>query len=237
MKCFRRIMPIKAISFDLDDTLYSNRPIMEKTEQAMIAYFAQLLGDYSTQEFNYRFWWPFRNQAIAAQPQLKHDVTALRKVAYHQGMLSLGMTEAQADQKSTQALDYFYAARSDFVLPESCHQLMTALQANVPLVAITNGNVDTDKIDISKYFTEIYHAGAGLISKPDPDMFTQACKALAIKPNELLHVGDCGRADILGGINAGCQTAWFPEYGVGKPLTVLPHIVLDDVAELLALVQ
>ena len=111
------------------------------------------------------------------------------------------------------------------------------MQAKLPIVAITNGNVDTDKIGLTGYFAEIYHAGNGLISKPDSDMFIRACNALAIQPQELLHVGDCGRADILGGLNAGCQTAWFPEYGVGKPLTVLPHIELDNVAELLTLLQ
>ena len=127
MKFYRRLTPIKAISFDLDDTLYSNRPVMEVTEQRMISYFAQLLNEYGQQAFNYKFWWPFRSQAIAEQPELKHDVTALRKVAYHLGMLSLGMPEAEADKKSQQALDYFYAVRSDFTLPDATYQLMVII--------------------------------------------------------------------------------------------------------------
>ena len=63
-------------------------------------------------------------------------------------------------------------------------------------------------------------------------MFDAACGKLLIKPEQLLHVGDCGRSDIQGAINAGCQTAWISCYDVGKPLTVLPHIELSDISEL-----
>ena len=241
MKCYRRLQPIKAMSFDLDDTLYSNRPIMEKTEQAMISYFSQLLADYTQQNvehqnFSYRYWMAFRQQAIKRQPELKHDVTALRKETYFHGMMALGYTQQQAFEKAQQALDYFYHKRSDFSLPDEVHNFLNKLKQKLPLVAITNGNVDTDKIAISQYFDFIFHAGNGLVSKPDTDMFSRACTALNIAPQNLLHIGDCGRADVLGGIRSGCQTAWFAKYGIGKPLRVLPHIELSDIAELNRLV-
>ena len=58
------------------------------------------------------------------------------------------------------------------------------------------------------------------------------CAQLAIPAEQLLHVGDCGFADILGALNAGCQTAWLPQYGVGKALRQIPHIELLQVSEL-----
>ena len=33
MEFFRRLHDIRAISFDLDDTLYDNRPVIERAEQ------------------------------------------------------------------------------------------------------------------------------------------------------------------------------------------------------------
>ena len=63
-------------------------------------------------------------------------------------------------------------------------------------------------------------------------MFSAACEQLNIQPKQLLHIGDCGHADILGALQAGCQTAWFPQYKIGKPLSVLPHLELLDLAEL-----
>jgi putative hydrolase of the HAD superfamily len=134
-------------------------------------------------------------------------------------------------------LDYFISLRSDFTVPESSKELLSQLSKHYPLVAISNGNVDTKTIGIDHFFQHVYHAGWQkngelLRQKPAPDMFNLACRQLTIKTNELLHVGDCGRADIQGALNAGCQAAWLSCYDVGKPLTTLPHLELTQITEL-----
>ena len=63
-------------------------------------------------------------------------------------------------------------------------------------------------------------------------MFNKTCAALNIRPEQLLHVGDCGKNDVYGAIDAGCQTAWLEKYHVGKPLKLLPTIALDNIAQL-----
>ena len=63
-------------------------------------------------------------------------------------------------------------------------------------------------------------------------MFTLACQKMAIKPSELLHVGDCGHSDIQGALRAGCQAAWLSCYDVGKPIAVLPHLELNKLSQL-----
>ena len=42
MKVYRRLQSVKAISFDLDDTLYSNYPVMIAANKGMARYFAAL---------------------------------------------------------------------------------------------------------------------------------------------------------------------------------------------------
>ncbi|MBA6347837.1 MULTISPECIES: HAD-IA family hydrolase [unclassified Colwellia] len=249
MKFYRRLAPFQAISFDLDDTLYSNYPVMMATDAKMVAYFSalfslQIIATHATKNtlFDYRFWSPFREQAIAANPQLIHHVGDIRLATYTLGMKALGLADDIASDQAQKALDYFVQQRSDFVVPEAVHQLLQSLQKKYPLVAISNGNVDTDKIGISAYFSYRFHAGdlsttalnknQRLRQKPAADMFVEACEKLIIKPSQLLHVGDCGRSDILGAIDAGCQTAWISCYDVGKPLTVLPNIELADISEL-----
>lgn len=32
MRFYRPLSPVRAMTFDLDDTLYDNRPVMDKTE-------------------------------------------------------------------------------------------------------------------------------------------------------------------------------------------------------------
>jgi HAD superfamily hydrolase (TIGR01549 family) len=235
---YRRLTPFKAISFDLDDTLYSNGPIMRTTEERMIEYFSVSLAQFSDVNgqqisFSYHYWSSFRQQALNNTPALVHDVAALRLVSYTLGMQALGMPLAEAQSKAHAALTYFTCERSAFSLPESTHDFLQKLAEKIPLVAITNGNVDVEAIGIKKYFSSIYHAGKGIKQKPDSQMFDLACQKLNISTAQLLHVGDCGRADIAGAIKAGCQAAWLPRYTIGKPLTVLPHIQLTHVDELL----
>lgn len=242
MKFYRRLTQIKAISFDLDDTLYSNKPVMQAIEKKMIAYFAEVVAmtkpSLEQQSvLDQRFWYHFRRQAVLQQPDLAHDVVQVRLVAYRLGFISLGLANNIAQQQAQAALDYFIQLRSDFTVSEQSKKLLSHLAEKYPLVAISNGNVDTKALAIAHYFTHIYHAGwqadgALLRQKPATDMFNIACQQLLIQPSQLLHVGDCGRADIQGALRAGCQTAWFPCYGVGKPITVLPHVELEALNKL-----
>lgn len=237
MKFYRRIAPVSAISFDLDDTLYENHPVMVSVEDKMIAYFERQFSTGKTPEkplnqLDYHYWYKYRQQVLKANAQLIHDVTALRLESYFLGIKALGVASNVAREEAQKALAYFIEHRSHFSVPQNIHQLLAKLSAKCPLLAITNGNVDTQKIGIDSYFTHIFHAGNGFKKKPADDMFSAACEQLNIQPKQLLHIGDCGHADILGALQAGCQTAWFPQYKIGKPLSVLPHIELLDLAEL-----
>jgi FMN hydrolase / 5-amino-6-(5-phospho-D-ribitylamino)uracil phosphatase len=236
MRFNRRLTPFKAISFDLDDTLYSNFPVMMATDAKMVAYFAEHFGNKLDSEYDYHFWFAFRDQALILNPQLTHDIGELRLQSYYLGIQSLGFSSANAMKMAEQALSYFVEQRSNFTVPQSVHQLLTNLRKHWPIIAISNGNVDTKAIGIRHYFDAIYHAGLhkdqNLKQKPDVDMFNRACQRFNLQPEQLLHVGDCGENDVLGAIRFGCQTAWVSTYDVGKPLTLLPTIELTDVAEL-----
>jgi len=238
MKFYRRLTPVKAISFDLDDTLYSNYPIMKTTAIAMVDYFyhelPQLL-EHSTDigvEYNMKFWSTYKQQAIQFNPELRHDVTALRVETYYLGFIDLGIAKTQARKAAEKALAHFDYHRSNFTVPDNIHRLLSALGKKYPLIAISNGNVNTETINLKQYFSGVYHAGGKYKQKPCSDMFDSALKQLNINANELLHVGDCGKADILGGMLAGCQTAWVSSFDVGKPLTILPTLELSDVTDL-----
>ena len=230
MQCYRRLTKVKALSFDLDDTLYANQPIMLAAYEKMVAFFAAELGDKRVYDFS--FWLTYRDLAVKQNPELKHDVAAARLHSYILGLQALGYQLQDAQALAEKALAYFVKVRSDFTVPEASHQLLNDLAQKFPLAAISNGNVDTKAIGIDHYFSEIYHAGEGLKQKPDAHMFELAAAKLNIAPEHILHVGDCGKADIQGAVLAGYQTAWLPRYGIGKLLALLPNIELTDINEL-----
>lgn len=231
MKFYRRLMPFSAISFDLDDTLYSNYPVMMATDGHMVEFFTKHLPINST-PYNYHYWFDFRKKVLTENPTLKHDVAALRFHTYLTGLKALGKSDMQANALAHKAMERFNFHRSNFAVPENIHQFLQRLAAQYPLVAISNGNVDTETIGIARYFQHIYHADLSKQQKPNSAMFTLACQDLGIQTQQLLHVGDCGHSDIYGAIKAGCQSAWVSRYTVGKPLSVLPNLELTDVTQL-----
>ena len=157
MKFYRRLMPFKAISFDLDDTLYSNQPVMMTTEHQMTTYFTQHLPT-KTSPYNAQFWSEFRRQVLTNNPSLKHDVAALRFQTYLTGVKALGYSDMQANNTAHTAMKEFNFHRSNFSVPVNIHTFLETLAQKVPLVAISNGNVDTETIGIAHYFQHIYHA-------------------------------------------------------------------------------
>jgi len=237
MKFYRRLQSVAALSFDLDDTLYSNRPIMLNTEKQMLAYFSEHFPQTAEQgdQACRQYWRQFRQQALNEQPHLVHDVTALRLQNYKLAIKALGYSDSISQQKAHAAFDYFTHHRSDFTLPIASKNLLEKLALKFPLVAITNGNVNFEKLGLTSFFQQIYNPGNGIKRKPDSEMFHNACHQLQIKPAQLLHVGDCGNSDIVGALNAGCQAAWLNRYTVGKPISVLPHVELSSLDNLLYL--
>ncbi|MDO6425959.1 HAD-IA family hydrolase [Thalassotalea sp. 1_MG-2023] len=229
MRYNRRLLPFKAISFDLDDTLYHNAPVMIATDKKMQQYFAALLPD---GQYGYQYWFRYRQQALLENDELIHDVGELRHVSYRLGLMALGFDKAQAETMAQQAVQYFVEQRSNFVVPDVVHELLLKLASQWPLVAISNGNVDTRAINLAQYFSHIYHAGQGNKQKPAADMFAKTCQQLSIKPIELLHVGDCGINDIIGAAKYGCQTAWVSTYDVGHPIKQLATLELRHITEL-----
>ena len=122
-------------------------------------------------------------------------------------------------------------------MTDEVRQVLAALAAKVPLIAITNGNVDTVQIGINEFFTATYHASLGRPSKPHRHMFDEAAQTLDLAPQDILHVGDNLEKDVLGAHRAGLQTAWI---AVNRPMdlrhedvSVLPSVHLHSLAELL----
>ena len=134
----------------------------------------------------------------------------------------------------------FYDARSDFALASNVHHTLDKLSQHLPLVGITNGNVNAQKVGLDRYFTAILHASVERPMKPAQNMFDEAASLVKVTPSHILHVGDNIIKDVFGAINAGYQSAWFacnrPMQLKFEPVSVLPHVQLDSLEELIQFV-
>ncbi|WP_342806557.1 HAD-IA family hydrolase [Alteromonas sp. M12] len=239
MKFYRNFSPIKAISFDLDDTLYDNYPFIMEAERKLLSY---LSASYpKTSEFSYQDWQQFKLEHLQSQPQLASDMGALRKHTLQTGLQKAGYQDHHLSSAVDDCFDFFYHHRSNFQVNQEICALLSKLANKLPLVAITNGNVNLQQIGISEYFSHCFKANLERPMKPHDAMFTLASSTLKVAPKEILHVGDNLEKDVMGAINAGMQSGWYAYnrkmHLTQEKTTVLPHVQLDDLEELNLLIE
>lgn len=227
-----------ALTFDLDDTLYDNHPHMVIANQKLAQFMSQYIPNQAPLADD--FWSTHKRKVTKLMPVLKHDVGMLRRLTLQSGFTELGLQGEKLNQAVTQSFDYFYQVRSDFHVTDEVKAILSELAKRVPLVAITNGNVDLEKIGLSPYFAECFHASAAQFSKPDTVMFQKAAQFLKLEASKILHVGDNLVNDILGARRAGFQSAWLAvnrEMQMSsEKMSVLPDVQLASLEELLHLV-
>lgn len=237
MHFYRNIGPIKAMSFDLDDTLYDNHPVIRHVEQQMVVWLHTHHPLSATRPIS---WWQQLKQQLALQePQLGHDVTQWRFKQIEQGLIQLGYSPQLALQAAQNAIEEVLRLRHLITVPEKTHRVMTELAKRMPLVAITNGNVDPHKIGLGHYFQQIFKAGPDGLAKPYPDLFDKAQAALQLPAASILHVGDHLITDVQGAKNNGFQACWYNDQGqtllASRKAKVLPDIEIHQLDSLLQL--
>lgn len=234
---YRPFSTIEAMTFDLDDTLYDNRPIIRRVEQQMVLW---LHEQHPTSKTRSLSWWHnTKLQVLAEQPELEHDVTRWRYRQIESGLNTLGYSSAQAMKAAGEAIDEVLRLRSDFSVPQETHRVMSELSKRMPLIAITNGNVDVERIGLGQYFQRVYKAGPDGLSKPNADLFEQAVDLLNLPADKVLHVGDHLRSDVRGANFAGLKSCWINDQSSclmkAKHATTLPDVEITRLASLLEL--
>ncbi|MCK6265732.1 5-amino-6-(5-phospho-D-ribitylamino)uracil phosphatase YigB [Vibrio sp. ZSDE26] len=237
MRFYRGISPIKAMTFDLDDTLYDNRPVIQRVEQKITQWLHRHHPVSATR--NYGWWQQVKRDAAIADPMLKHDVTRWRFEQILQGFLQLGYSEEQASRTAQQTIEEVLVLRSQFDVPEESHRVLSLLSERYPLVAITNGNVDVGKIGLEQYFSLVLKAGPDGRAKPDADLYIKAASFLELAPQSILHVGDHLVTDVAGAKRSGFQACWYNNQDTDlirhSRSKTLPDIEIDRLDSLLLL--
>ncbi|WP_095500120.1 HAD-IA family hydrolase [Paraferrimonas haliotis] len=236
MRCYLRPNPIKAISFDLDDCLYDNRPILKQALRALQQHLQTLDARFA--HWHYQDWLQLKRHCQRLAPQLKDSVTWTRRAT-----LVLALQGYQIPNPQTQAdtaMDVFMKARSDLNMSSDITAMLTELGRHYPLVAISNGNLNLQQSGLDKFFTHVYKADVGQASKPASHMFAQACRDLDILPHQLMHVGDHPLSDVAGARRFGAVSVWLnPGFNRQQELKangILPHWQISNPLELLQLV-
>ncbi len=237
MRFYKALSKVKALTFDLDDTLYNNAPRIAAAEAWFAAY---LTERYALPQFtaNPAFWAQLKEECAAAAPSLRDDVTLLRARALEYSFARL-KCPLSSPSEAMELVQIFIRKRSEVPVPPASLQLLSYLKSRLPLAAVSNGNVQLEALGLQPYFVFDLRPSLqpGRRSKPCADLFYEAAARFGCAPSEILHVGDEPATDVNGALGAGCQCAWLKGGIAGLSpgsvaLRQLPTLELDSLQEL-----
>lgn len=238
MHFYRTLTPIAAMTFDLDDTLYDNVPVMDRTEKETLQFIRQY--DLRFNHFTEKDVNAYKKTLLETHPEIFHDITHWRWLATRNMLLDYHYSEAKAAKGADEIMANFAYWRSRIVVPLNTHQVLSTLAQKIPLIAITNGNANPLTCGLGQYFSHILKAGPDGRSKPYPDMFDKAASLLDLPHQQILHVGDHLVTDVEGAIRSGLQACWINldnrSLFQDAETRVMPHIEITDLSKLTELV-
>lgn len=195
--------PVAAVTLDLDDTLWPFAPIGARIDQVLHDWF-RVHSPATAERFPIDAMRQLRERSLADNPQLQHDLSALRRLTLRQALEQSG-----GDVRLVEAaFEVFYAARNQVECYPDAIAALKRIAAHVPVAALSNGNADLERIGLMQYFVFSLGSREHGAAKPAPSIFHAACARLRAAPAQVLHVGDHIEMDVLGAINAGLRSCW-----------------------------
>lgn len=226
----------RLISFDLDHTLWNPDQALIDAEQASFNRACELsqafAGHYSSEQF-----FALRQALYRTLPNDLHRVSWLRQQAFEKAFIEVGHTEKEAQELAVNAFEAFYRIRQQVVLDPYTETLLTELNRDYTLGAISNGNACVKLVGLGEYFAFHFKGEDFPRAKPWPEMFVAAQKFCSISLTQTVHIGDHPRDDVWAARAVGATPIWFnPQFqpwplAYGAP-PVMAH-ALREIPELL----
>jgi putative hydrolase of the HAD superfamily len=224
---------VKAITLDLDDTLWPIWPTIERAERVLHDWLTEHAPMAAALFSNPAALRDIRNHVAEHRPELRHDLSAVRRESIRLALYRAGEDPLLADR----AFEVFFAARQQVELFDDVLPALQALSQRYPLVSLSNGNADLQRVGLAPYFRAAVSAREFGVGKPDPRIFHAAAGAVDVRPEDVLHVGDDATLDVIGGLNAGMQTAWVNRTDHLWPHAQQPDVTVTDLSQLCALLS
>ena len=219
---------IRAITLDLDDTLWPIWPTIARAEGVLQRWLdanapatAALGRDKDTLR-------AVRTQMQTLRPDLAHDISGLRRESIRLLLQRAGDDPALAEA----AFEVFFAERQRVDLFEDALPALEFLASRFPLVALSNGNADVHRVGLGAHFRASISAFKFGVAKPDVRIFHAAADAAQVQPHEVLHVGDDATLDAQGALDAGMQAVWINTANHPWPHAALPHATVGNLTAL-----
>ena len=221
---------VRAIAFDLDNTLWDVEPVLAAAEARLGDWLARncprIAQNLSSEDMRRA-----REQLAQREPERAHDVSYLRLTALEAHAREHGYHP----QLATEAFAVFLAARNEVQVFADVAPALRRLRARYALATLSNGNADLERIGLQHVFSVSLNArqiGAG---KPERRCFERLAEDLGLDAAAILYVGDDPLLDVAAARGAGCRSAWMNRRARAWPHALPPpDLTIADCTQLAA---
>ena len=217
---------IRAISLDLDDTLWPCEPTLLRAERLTLEWLTarvpEVIAPWSIEQLRER-----RMAIHAARPELGHDFRTIRRIALQEVFREAGADDVQSAPIIEGSLDVYMNARNEVELYPEVRACLERLSARYRIASLSNGNACLVTIGLHHLFHATIAAHSHGAAKPDPALFHLTCRELGCAPEEVVHVGDDIELDVRGARGAGLHAVWINRASRSWPGDDVPHTVAD----------
>ncbi|WCN36293.1 HAD family hydrolase [Aneurinibacillus uraniidurans] len=257
---------IKAIIFDLDDTLLWDQKSVkeafvatcnaakqkydidpETLEEAVRKEARELYSSYETYPFTQMIginpfeglWGNFLDDDENFK-KLKAVVPTYRKEAWTRGLKAAGIDDPEFGYELAE--QFPVERRKNPFVYEETFNVLNELKGKYQLLLLTNGSPDLQntKLEITPeivpYFDHIVISGAFGRGKPDPSIFEHALTLMSLQKDEVIMVGDNLMTDILGASRAGINSVWINRHNKERN-EVIPDYEIKHLEELYSILE
>jgi HAD superfamily hydrolase (TIGR01509 family) len=208
---------IRAVLFDVDDTLFDRRRAQRKVARLLAVQFPDLFATLDICEVVTAFVESDRMATLEFESTGLVESARAGRMGIWLGLL--GLPTGQATELSKAYVEIYPKVHAPVAGAE---RAVAELAKGLRLGVVSNGisDVQYQKIEtlgLRGLFDCVLLSEEVGVRKPDPLIFWLAAQGLGVKPQECLHVGDSYEADVVGATRAGMHACWFNPAGAPLP--------------------
>ena len=206
---------VRAVAFDLDNTLWEVAPVIERAEVRLYEWLREhcprIPERVTVDDMR-----AARELLAREEPHNAHDFTYLRITALARHARECGY----GDEVAQRAFEVFFAARNELDLFADVRPALERLRSRYRLATLSNGNADIARIGLADLFVLTLNARQIGVGKPHPRVFERLASDLQLEPSQIIYVGDDPLLDVEASRAAGMRSAWINRFDQPWPANI-----------------
>ena len=210
-------MNVKAIFFDMDDTLYSR---LIPFSQAMKLYFGEDIGERINLSEAFKAYSRRGYEVFEPAHTGKITMQEMYIFRFQKAMEDMGIT-IESEEDCLKFQDYYQERLDNIAMSQALKDMLSfCVGKGLPIGIITDGASahQRDKIrqlGIDKWIPEKFYLISGDHDSPKPNrlMFDLACERAGCRAEDMIYVGDSYSRDIIGSSVLGWNTIYYDRSG------------------------